>query len=124
MSQKELILVMRCGSIRRSTTVGTQAASSWVMRLQQLAYLEGFETVQRDLGGACHELHKECQVLFVKLLHGLPEPLHRLAGCGVPAVLRVAPQVIHIDLRESTDQQLQLMIIEDADQILHMQSSW
>ena len=86
-------------------------------------YLKRFEAFQGHLGGACDKLDQQGQVLLAEGSHNLPEPLDLLGSRRVACVLRVAPQIIHIDLRQPRDEQLQLMIIEHVDQILHMISA-
>ena len=49
----------------------------------------------------------------------LPEVLHYRRGWRVACVLCVGPQVIGVDFWQPAHKQLQLIVIEDGDQVLH-----
>lgn len=80
--------------------------------------LQFLEPVQRHLGRARDELQKLGPLFLVERAHRAPEPLNLLRGGSVVVVFSVALPVIHVNVRETRDEQLKLLFREDGDEVL------
>ena len=77
--------------------------------------LQLLESVERDLAGARHELYQLGQLFLVQRTDRSPEPLDLWRSCRVVMILRVALPVVHVDIGQTRDEQLQLLLVEDRD---------
>ena len=75
------------------------------------------ESVQRHLGRARHELEQLGPLFLVKRPDRAPEPLDLLRRRRVVLVLRITLPVVHVDVGQARNQQLELLLIEDGDQV-------
>ena len=68
--------------------------------------LQGLEPLQGDSGGPRDELQQPGSPLFVKRLHGFPEPLHDVAVQRAVLQTCVGPPVSDVDLTQTANYQL------------------
>mmetsp|Transcript_33220 Transcript_33220/g.73453 ORF Transcript_33220/g.73453 Transcript_33220/m.73453 type:complete len:280 (-) Transcript_33220:2968-3807(-) len=79
--------------------------------------LQRLETIQGYLAGARHKLQQQRHVLLVQLRHRLPKPADHRGSRAVASVLCVGPKVPNVNIWQATDEQFQLMVIEDGDEM-------
>jgi len=77
--------------------------------------LELLEAVEWHLGGTRDELQQFCFLFLVEAAHRAPEPLRLWRGLRVVVVVGVVLPVVGVDVRETGDQQLELLFVEDGD---------
>lgn len=78
--------------------------------------LELLEAVERNLAGTGHELQQLGLLFLVEGADRSPKPLD-LRRCGrVVVVFGVVLPVVNIDLRETRDEQFELLLVEDRDE--------
>lgn len=70
--------------------------------------MQGFESLQRDSGGAGDELQQSGSPLLVVRLHGPPEPLHDVTVRRAVLQTGVSLPVVDIDLPQSTHNKLKV----------------
>lgn len=80
--------------------------------------LQLLEAVQRHLGRPRDELEELGPLFLVERAQGAPEPLDLLRGSRVVVVLGVALPVIHVDIGQTRDEKLELLLVEDGDEVL------
>lgn len=76
-------------------------------------YLKGLETFKWHSRSSSDELHQQSKILLVEAAHNLPKPLDDWRGSCVATILGVVAQVLDVNLWQATDQQLELVIVED-----------
>lgn len=79
--------------------------------------LQFLETVEGDLTRAGHELQQLGSLFLIEGADGTPEPLDLGRGSGIVVVLGVVLPFIHVDLGQTGDQKLELLLVEDGNQI-------
>lgn len=79
--------------------------------------LQLLEAVERNLTRTGHELQQLGPLFFVEGADRTPEPLDLRRRSGVVVVLGVVFPFIHVDFRQTGNQQLQFLFVEDGDQI-------
>lgn len=79
--------------------------------------LKFLEAIERHFTGASDELQQLGTLFLVERAHGTPEPLDLGRRGRVVVVLSVHLPVVHLDLGQTGNEQLQLLFIEDGDQI-------
>ena len=80
--------------------------------------LQVLEAVNGDTGGTGCKLEQPGPLVALPLGNALPEPLDDLVGLLVAPVIGVSLPVIDVNVGETTDEQLELPLVEDLDQIL------
>ncbi len=80
--------------------------------------LQLLKPVQRHLGRARNKLEELGPLLLVEGAHSPPEPLDLLRRRRVVMILGVALPVVHVNVRQARDEQLELLLREDGDEIL------
>jgi hypothetical protein len=78
--------------------------------------LELFEAVQWHLGCARDELEQLGAFFFVERSNGAPEPLDLRGRRCVIVVVGVVLPVVDVDVRETGNEELEFLFIEDSDQ--------
>jgi hypothetical protein len=80
---------------------------------------ERLEATDRDLARASHKLDQLDPKLSVERSHGPPEPLDLRRRCRVPrGVLSVRLEIINVNVWQTVDDHLQLLLVKDGDFIL------
>lgn len=102
---------MRLGQCSRIAGLFNGKASRSVGTLQIL------ETVDGDTRRSSGELEKTRFLLRIPAADDLPEVLDNIVLLLVAAVVRVLLPVVHVDVGNTTNEQLQFTLIEDVDQI-------
>lgn len=102
---------VRFGERRRIPRLFDREPSRPVRPLQIL------EPVDRDSRGTRRELQQPRLLLRIPGAHDLPEVLDHLVLLLVPAVVRVLLPVVHVDVRDTSDQQLEFPLVKHIDQI-------
>lgn len=83
-----------------------------------IASVKLLEAVHGDTGRSGDELQQPGLLFAVKFCHRLPEPLDDLFIRSVLAVLGVGLPVLHIDLGDSSNEELKLAGVKDFNQVL------
>lgn len=78
--------------------------------------LQFLKPIQRHLAGSSHELKELSTFFLVKRADCAPEPLDLRRGSGVVVVFCVALPIIHVNFRQTGDQQLQFLLVEDGNE--------
>jgi hypothetical protein len=98
----------------------TGQSSSGCIRFMDWKLLRAANTLQRlkpfqgYLRSSRNKLQQPCQVLFVKRFNHLPEPHHLLRSCAVPRIFRVDLQIVHRNVGQPRDQQLELVVVKNG----------
>ena len=79
--------------------------------------LEFLESIQRHFTRTRDELQKLGAFFLVKGSHRTPEPLDLGRRRRVVLVFRVALPVVHVNVRQARDEQLQLLFVEDGNEV-------
>lgn len=79
--------------------------------------LQILESVDRDTGGTSSELEKTGLLLGIPGADDLPEVLNNLILLLVAAVIGVLLPVFHIDIGDTTNEQLEFTLVKDVDEI-------
>lgn len=77
--------------------------------------LELFKAVERYFTCARDELQQLGQLLLVEGSNRAPEPLDLLTGWRVVVVLGVVLPVVHIDVWQTRDEELELLFVENGN---------
>ena len=78
---------------------------------------ELFEPIEWYFAGTCHELEKLGSFFFIKGTYRSPEPLDLWRRGLVVVVLRIVFPVINVDVRETGDEKLEFLFVENGDEI-------
>lgn len=77
--------------------------------------LKLLKAVERHLTSARDELQQLSALLLVVTAHGAPEPLDLWRGGRVVVIFGVGFPVIDINLGQTRDEKLKLLLVEDRD---------
>jgi hypothetical protein len=79
--------------------------------------LQVLETVDGDTGGTSGELEKTGLLLGIPGTDDLPEVLDDLVLLLVAAVVGMLLPVVHVDVGDTTDKQLEFTLVKDVDKV-------
>jgi len=77
---------------------------------------ELLEPIKRHFARAGHKLQQLGFFLLVEAADCAPEPLHLRREGRVVVVLGVVLPVVHVNVRQTRDEQFQFLLVEDGDQ--------
>lgn len=103
--------------MRRGQTVRGAVVAVNVEAVNAIHSLELLEAVERHLGGTCDKLDELGTLFLVKRADGAPEPLDLRRRRVVVVVLGVALPVVNVDVGQTRDEQLELLLVEDRDEL-------
>ena len=79
--------------------------------------LELLEAVERNLARTCDELKQLGALFFVEALDCTPEPLNLRRSALLVVVLGGVLPVVDINVRQTRDEQLEFLLVEDRDEL-------
>lgn len=103
--------------MRRRQTIFVAIIAVDVESVDAIHTLQLLETVEGHLAGSCHKLQQFSALFLVERSQSSPEPLDLLRRWIIVVVLCVALPVVDVDVRQTGDQELQLLLVEDRDQL-------
>ena len=78
--------------------------------------MEFFEAAHWDAGRTTHKLQQPSPLLERELCHCLPEVLDRRVGCLKAGVGSIFTPVLDVNLRETPNKELQLLLVKHLQQ--------
>lgn len=90
------------------------------MNIEALCALDALQVskpFQRDLGCTRDELQQLCSLRLVQRSDRTPEPLDHWLTVRVTVQLSVVLPLVHVDVGQSRDEQLELLLRENPDQL-------